>query len=102
MIFLIILIFLNHCLIFQEAIAFSCGTAMPFFVSHQNLGYIISQTQGGGECAISQIALPNDQVVCYSSIHVYTIVVSPEILIGASPCFLTGVYHPIPLYFYRA
>ena len=60
--------------ILTSPIAFSCGTAMPFFVSHQKLGYIIGQTQGGGECAISQIALPNGQVVCYSSsMHVYTI-----------------------------
>ena len=54
-------------------VAFSCGTAMPFFVSHQNLGYIIGQNQGGGECTLNQIALPNGQIVCHSSpLHVFT------------------------------
>jgi len=46
---------------------------MPFFVTHQNLGYIIGQTQGGGECALSQLALPNGQIVAHSSpMHVFT------------------------------
>ena len=55
-------------------VAFSCGTAMPFFVSHQQIGYIIGQTPGGGECALSQIALPNGQIVCHSSsLHVFTL-----------------------------
>ena len=54
-------------------VAFSCGTAMPFFVSHQEIGYIIGQTQGGGECALSQLALPNGQILCHSStFHVFT------------------------------
>jgi hypothetical protein len=54
-------------------VAFSCGTAMPFFVSHQELGYIIGQNQGGGECTLNQIALPNGQIVCHSSpLHVFT------------------------------
>ena len=54
-------------------VAFSCGTAMPFFVSHQDLGYIIGQNQGGGECTLNQIALPNGQIVCHSSpLHVFT------------------------------
>ena len=54
-------------------VAFSCGTAMPFFVSHQNIGYIIGQTQGGGECALSQTVLPNGQIICHSSsMHVFT------------------------------
>ncbi len=54
-------------------VAFSCGTAMPFFVSHQNIGYIIGQTQGGGECALSQTVLPNGQIICHSSsTHVFT------------------------------
>ena len=46
---------------------------MPFFVSHQDLGYIIGQNQGGGECTLNQIALPNGQIVCHSSpLHVFT------------------------------
>ncbi len=54
-------------------VAFSCGTAMPFFVSHQNIGYIIGQTQGGGECALSQTVLPNGQIIGHSSsMHVFT------------------------------
>lgn len=54
-------------------VAFSCGTAMPFFVSHQNIGNIIGQTQGGGECALSQTVLPNGQIICHSSsMHVFT------------------------------
>ena len=59
--------------VLTSPVAFSCGTAMPFFVSHQNLGYIIGQKQGGGECALSQLALPNGQIVAHSSpMHVFT------------------------------
>lgn len=59
--------------VLTSPVAFSCGTAMPFFVSHQELGYIIGQTQGGGECALSQLALPNGQIVSHSSpMHVFT------------------------------
>ena len=59
--------------VLTSPVAFSCGTAMPFFVSHQELGYIIGQTQGGGECALSQLALPNGQIVCHSSpMHIFT------------------------------
>lgn len=59
--------------ILTSPVAFSCGTAMPFFVSHQEIGYIIGQTQGGGECALSQIVLPNGQIIGHSSsLHVFT------------------------------
>ena len=59
--------------VLTSPVAFSCGTAMPFNVSHQELGYIIGQTQGGGECALSQLVLPNGQIICHSSpLHVIT------------------------------
>ena len=53
--------------ILTSPVAFSCGTAMPFYASHQGLGYIIGQTQGGGECALGQFVLPNGQVIAFSS-----------------------------------
>jgi hypothetical protein len=44
---------------------------MPFYVSHQDLGNIVGQTQGGGECAVAQFVLPNGQLMAISSsLHV--------------------------------
>ena len=60
--------------ILTSPVAFSCGTAMPFYVSHQNLGYIVGHHQGGGECALNQFVLPNGQIMAISStLHVSTI-----------------------------
>jgi C-terminal processing protease CtpA/Prc len=57
--------------ILTSPVAFSCGTAMPFYVSHQHIGDIVGQIQGGGECALSQFVLPNGQLMAMSSsLHV--------------------------------
>lgn len=53
--------------ILTSPVAFSCGTAMPFYAHHQKIAYIMGQTQGGGECAVSQFVLPNGQVVSFST-----------------------------------
>lgn len=60
--------------ILTSPVAFSCGTAMPFYVSHQDLGYIVGHHQGGGECALNQFVLPNGQIMAISStLHVSTL-----------------------------
>ena len=53
--------------VLTSPVAFSCGTAMPFYAQHKKLAYIVGQTQGGGECAVSQFVLPNGQVVSFST-----------------------------------
>jgi len=60
--------------ILVSPVAFSCGTALPFIVSQQNIGTIIGQNPGGGECSLAQCVLPNGQHIVYSSsIHVCSI-----------------------------
>lgn len=57
--------------ILTSPVAFSCGTAMPFYVSHKDIGNIVGQVQGGGECALAQFVLPNGQLMAISSsLHV--------------------------------
>ncbi len=56
-------------------VAFSCGTAYPFFCQAQNVAKIMGNKAGGGECVLRSMVLPNGQIIANSS---YMHVVKPQ------------------------
>lgn len=48
-------------------VAFSCGTAFPFYCNDQKVATIIGAKCGGGECAVANGVLPNGQCFTRSS-----------------------------------
>lgn len=53
--------------ILTSPVAFSCGTAFPFYCSLGNYATVIGATPGGGECTVSKVTLPNGQSFTYST-----------------------------------
>jgi len=53
--------------ILTSPVAFSCGTAFPFYCSLTKTASVIGSNPGGGECVISKVTLPNGQSFTYST-----------------------------------